>query len=198
MKIIGLTGGIATGKNAVAAMLAEMGAVVIDADQLARDAVAPGTRAYQQIVECFWPQVLSADGALDRQALRELVFCDPQRRQQLESLVHPAIKELALQRFADERQRGTQVLVYMAPLLIEAGAVDRVDEVWVVTLRSEVQLERLLARDGCSRELSQQMIAAQMPLTEKECYGVVVIDNSADLATTRKQVESAWQRRIAV
>lgn len=198
MKIIGLTGGIATGKNAVAAMLAEMGAVVIDADQLARDAVAPGTRAYQQIVECFGPQVLSADGALDRQALRELVFCDPQRRQQLESLVHPAIKELALQRFADERQRGTQVLVYMAPLLIEAGAVDRVDEVWVVTLRPEVQLERLLARDGCSRELSQQMIAAQMPLTEKECYGVVVIDNSADLATTRKQVESAWQRRIAV
>ncbi len=198
MKIIGLTGGIATGKNAVAAMLAELGAVVIDADQLARDAVAPGTRALQQIVKCFGLQVLSADGGLERQALRELVFCDSQRRQQLESLVHPAIKELALQRFADEQQRGTQVLVYMAPLLIEAGAVDRVDEVWVVTLRPEVQLERLLARDGCSRELSQQMIAAQMPLTEKECYGVVVIDNSADLATTRKQVESAWQRRIAV
>lgn len=196
MKIIGLTGGIATGKNAVASVLAELGAVVIDADQLARDAVAPGTRALQQIIKLFGPQVVSTDGLLDRQAMRELVFNDPQRRQQLEAIVHPAIKELALQRFADERQRGTQVVIYMAPLLIEAEAVDRVDEVWVVTLRPEVQLQRLVARDGCSRELGQQMIDAQMPLAEKEHYGVVVIDNSTDLETTRQQVEAAWQRRI--
>lgn len=196
MKIIGLTGGIATGKNAVASVLAELGAVVIDADQLARDAVAPGTRALQQITKLFGPQVVSTDGLLDRQAMRELVFNDPQRRQQLEAIVHPAIKELALQRFADERQRGTQVVIYMAPLLIEAEAVDRVDEVWVVTLRPEVQLQRLVARDGCSKELGQQMIDAQMPLTEKERYGVVVIDNSTDLETTRQQVEAAWQRRI--
>lgn len=196
MKIIGLTGGIATGKNAVASVLAELGAVVIDADQLARDAVAPGTRALQQITKLFGPQVVSTDGLLDRQAMRELVFNDPQRRQQLEAIVHPAIKELALQRFADERQRGTQVVIYMAPLLIEAEAVDRVDEVWVVTLRPEVQLQRLVARDGCSRELGQQMIDAQMPLAEKERYGVVVIDNSTDLETTRQQVEAAWQRRI--
>lgn len=197
MKIIGLTGGIATGKNAVADMLADLGAVVIDADQLARDAVAPGTGVLQQIIAQFGPQMLAADGTLDRQAMRGLVFQDPQRRRQLEALVHPAIKHLALQRFAEERQSGTQVVVYMAPLLIEAGAVDRVDEVWVVKLQPEVQLQRLMTRDGCSSELAQQMISAQMPLAEKERYGTVVIDNSADLATTRRQVISAWQRRIA-
>lgn len=196
MKIIGLTGGIATGKNAVAAMLAEMGAVVIDADQLARDAVAPGTRALQQIVESFGPQALSTDGTLNRQAMRELVFCDSRCRQQLESLVHPAIKELALQRFADERQRGAQVVVYMAPLLIEAGAVDRVDEIWVVTVRPEVQLARLMARDSCSLQQAEAMIASQMPLAEKERFGVVVIDNSLSLEVTRRQVETAWLQRI--
>lgn len=196
MKIIGLTGGIATGKNAVADMLADLGAVVIDADQLARDAVAPGTGALQQIIEQFGLQLLAADGTLDRQAMRGLVFQEPQRRRQLEVIVHPAIKHLALQRFAEERQRGTQVVVYMAPLLIEAGAVDRVDEIWVVTVRPEVQLARLMARDGCSLQQAERIITAQLPLAEKERFGVVVIDNSSSLEVTRRQVAAAWQQRI--
>lgn len=198
MKIIGLTGGIATGKNAVACMLAELGAQVIDADQLARDVVTPETPALLQITELFGSQVVSVDGLLDRQAMREMVFNDPHRRQQLEAIVHPAIKQLALQRFADERQRGTQVVVYMAPLLIEAQASDRVDEIWVVTVRPEVQLERLMARDGSSRQQAEQIIAAQMPLAEKERFGVVVIDNSSSLEATRRQVETAWQQRIGL
>lgn len=196
MLTIGLTGGIATGKSSVAAFLAELGAEVIDADQLARDAVAPGTASLQRIVELFGQQALQPDGSLNRQAVRELVFNEPDRRQQLEAILHPAIKELALQQIEQARIRGSRVVVYMAPLLIEAKATDRVDEIWVVTVRPEVQLERLMARDGCSRPQAEQIIAAQMPLAEKKRFGVVVIDNSSSLEETRHQVEAAWQQRI--
>jgi len=198
MKIIGLTGGIATGKTTVARFMEQLGAVVIDADQLARDAVTPGAPALLRISQQFGAAVLQADGTLDRQAMRRLVFDDDAKRQQLEAILHPAIKQLALQRMAAARDSGAQVAVYMAPLLIEAGATDRVDEIWVVTLRPEVQLERLMARDNCSREQAGQIIATQMPLTEKEGYGVVVIDNSGTQEETGQQVLTAWQQRIAV
>jgi len=198
MKIIGLTGGIATGKTTVAQFMEQLGAVVIDADQLSRDVVAPGSLTLSKVVELFGPAVLSADGRLDRQAMRRLVFSDTGKRQQLEAILHPAIKQLALQRLAAVRDSGAQVAVYMAPLLIEAGATDRVDEIWVVTLRPEVQLERLMARDRCNREQAEQIIAAQMPLAEKEGYGVVVIDNSGTQEETGQQVRAAWQQRIAV
>lgn len=196
MLTIGLTGGIATGKSSVAALLAEHGAEVIDADQLARDAVAPGTAALQRIVDLFGQQALLPDGSLNRQAVREMVFNEPTRRQQLEAILHPAIKELALQQIEQARIRGSRVVVYMAPLLIEARATDRVDEIWVVTVRPEVQLARLMARDGCNQKQAEQIIAAQMPLAEKERFGVVVIDNSSSLEETRRQVEAAWQQRI--
>lgn len=198
MKIIGLTGGIATGKSTVATMLSERGAVVIDADQLSRDVVLPGSLVLQQIVSLFGARVLDEDGSLNRVVLREQVFQDDEKRRQLESIMHPAIKELALQRLADARRSGANVVVYMAPLLIEAGATDRVDEIWVVTVRPEVQLDRLTKRDSCSQEQAQQIVAAQMPLAEKERYGVVVIDNSSDLATTKRQVNMAWQQRVSV
>lgn len=196
MLTIGLTGGIATGKSSVAALLAEHGAEVIDADQLARDAVAPGTAALQRIVDLFGQQALLPDGSLNRQAVREMVFNEPARRQQLEAILHPTIKELALQQIEQARIRGCDVVVYMAPLLIEARATDRVDEIWVVTVRPEVQLARLMARDGCNQKQAEQIIAAQMPLAEKERFGVVVIDNSSSLEETRRQVEAAWQQRI--
>ena len=196
MLTIGLTGGIATGKSSVAALLAEHGAEVIDADQLARDAVAPGTAALQRIVDLFGQQALLPDGSLNRQAVREMVFNEPTRRQQLEAILHPTIKELALQQIEQARIRGSRVVVYMAPLLIEARATDRVDEIWVVTVRPEVQLARLMARDGCNQKQAEQIIAAQMPLAEKERFGVVVIDNSSSLEETRRQVEAAWQQRI--
>jgi len=198
MKIIGLTGGIATGKTTVARFLEELGAVVIDADQLSRDLVAAGSPTLARVVELFGPAVLTPDGSLDRQAVRGLVFGDQAKRKQLEAIMHPAIKVMSEQRLADARAGGAAVAVYMAPLLIEAQATDRVDEIWVVTLQPEVQLERLMTRDRCSREAARQIIAAQMPLAEKESYGVVVIDNSGSLEKTRKQVQTAWLQRIAV
>lgn len=196
MKIIGLTGGIATGKSTVARLLAEHGARIIDADQLSREVVAPGSPALARIAEMFGPEVISADGTLDRQGVRRLVFSDPARRRALEALLHPAIAALARIRLEEARQAGAPVAVYMAPLLIEAGATDRVDEIWVVTVRPEVQLARLMARDHCTLEQARQIVAAQMPLTEKERFGLVVIENSGSLEETARQVDTAWRRRI--
>lgn len=196
MKIIGLTGGIATGKSSVATILKGYGATIIDADLLAREAVAPGSSTLAQISALFGPQTLHTDGSLNRETVRTLVFADPGKRKQLEAILHPAIKELALQRIRAAQETGATVVVYMAPLLIEANATDRVDEIWVVTVRAEIQLERLMARDNCSREQAEQIVAAQMPLSEKERFGDVVIDNSGDLDNTRKQVATAWQQRI--
>lgn len=197
MRVIGLTGGIATGKSTVAKMLEALGATVIDADQLSREVVAPGSPTLARVVELFGPQCLAEDGTLDRGVLRQVIFADQDRRRQLEALLHPAIRVLAEARLDSARSAGSAVAVYMAPLLIEAGATDRVDEVWVVTLHAEEQLRRLMARDACSREQAQQIVAAQMPLADKQRYGVVVIDNSGSLDTTRQQVEAAWHERIA-
>jgi len=197
MKIIGLTGGIATGKTSVARFLGALGAEIVDADQLAREVVQPGSPALLKIRDLFGHQVLQEDGSLNRQAVRDRVFSDAGKRLQLEAIMHPAIKKLALEKLDAARRCGSEVAVYMAPLLIEAGATDRVDEVWVVTLRSEVQVSRLMSRDNCSREQAEQIIAAQMPLVEKERFGVVVIENSGSLEETRRQVELAWQQRIA-
>ncbi len=197
MKTIGLTGGIATGKSTVARFLMEMGAIVIDADQLAREAVTPGYPALQQLVELFGTGLLLPDGTLDRSKLRKHVFANPEKLKQLESIIHPCIKQLAINRLEMARQSGAPAAVYMAPLLIEAGATDRVDEIWVVTAMADVQLKRLIERDKCDIEHTKQIISAQMPLEEKEQYGVVVIDNSGDIESTRHQVQDAWNKRIA-
>lgn len=196
MKIIGLTGGIATGKSTVAKILAQLGATIIDADQLSRDVVAPKSPVLQQIATKFGSELIQEDGNLNRQQMRDLVFNDHVRRKQLEAILHPAIKDLALQKLAQARQSGAKVAVYMAPLLIEAGATDRVDEIWVVTADQEVQVQRLMERDSCSRQQATQIIAAQMPLTEKEGFGQVVINNSHSLAETTCQVHKAWQQRV--
>lgn len=177
MRVIGLTGGIASGKSFVATLLEKQGIPVVDADQLAREVVLPGTDALRQIVTCFGAQVLDTAGVLNRMALAEIVFTDPSARIQLEAIVHPAIKILAEQRLVELQQRGEPVAVYMAPLLIEAGATGRVDEIWVVYLDRETQLKRLMKRDGISLEDAEQRLAAQMPMEKKAGYGRIVIDN---------------------
>ena len=198
MHVIGLTGGIATGKSSVATMLEELGAFVIDADQLSRDVVASGSPVLSEICHCFGEDMLLQNGTLNRQKLRNLIFADQKKRQQLEAILHPAIRLLALFRLEQARQAGTKVVIYMAPLLIESGATDRVDEVWVVTVQPEVQLERLMRRDTCNRDQAMQIITAQMPLAEKVRHGSTVIDNSGSLEATREQVLVAWQQRIGL
>ena len=194
--VIGLTGGIATGKSSIARFFQDKGAAVIDADQLAREAVDPGSRGLAEVVAAFGTGVLAQDGRLDRKQLGVSVFSDSRKRIQLEGILHPEIKRLAEERIAFAAATGHRVVFYMAPLLIEAGVTDRVDEVWVVTVRPEVQLERLLLRDGISRDEAQCMIDSQMPLADKEKYGRVVIDNSGTPEETGKRLAEIWVQEI--
>jgi dephospho-CoA kinase len=195
IRVIGLTGGIATGKSSVARFFSERGIPVIDADQLARDAVRPGSPALAQITELFGEEILQHDGSLNRTRLGELIFSDTEKRRLLESILHPEIRKLSEERIAQAAANGHRYLVYMAPLLIEAGATDRVDDIWVVTVRPEIQLERLMLRDGISREQAEQRIRSQMPLSEKERFGSVVIDNSGTEADTLRLLEAAWKNK---
>lgn len=194
IRIIGLTGGIATGKSTAARFFAERGIPVVDADQLARDAVSPGSSALGQIVGHFGEGVLTPEGFLDRKRLGSMIFSDPGRRRLLEGILHPAIRQLADEAVARAAAAGHQRIVYMAPLLIEAGAIDRVDTVWVVTVRPEIQLERLMKRDGINREQAQLIIGSQMPLHEKERFGDAVIDNSGSETETLKALAALWSK----
>lgn len=196
IRVIGLTGGIATGKSSVALFFAERGIPVIDADQLARDAVPPGSPALERLVALFGREILTHDGLLDRKRLGALAFSEPEKRRQLEGILHPEIRKLAEERIAQAAEAGHRRLIYMAPLLIEAGATDRVDDIWVVTVGSEIQLERLMRRDGISRELAERIVSSQMPLSQKERYGSVVIDNSGTEEQTRLVLETVWKQEI--
>ena len=192
-RVIGLTGGIGSGKSTVAKMLAEKGAVVVDADRLAREVVAPGQPAFEKIVETFGRGVLRPDGTLDRKALGEIVFRDPEARRRLEAITHPRIAERAQQELEAARSRGAPVAVYEAALLVEKGLGDAFDGLVVVTTDPKTQVDRILARDGLSREEALARIAAQLPLEEKAKAATWVIDNSGSLAETRRQVDALWE-----
>ncbi len=196
MRIIGLTGGIASGKSMVARILEGLGGVIIDADQLAREVVAPGEPAYLAIVDEFGEEILNPDRTLDRRAIGRIVFADPAARRCLERITHPAIASLAEKKLAALREAGVSVVFYMAPLLIEAGVTSRVDEVWVVYADQETQIARLMQRDGISRAEALQRLAAQMPMAEKCTYGKVVIDNRGTPEETERQVRDIWVKEI--
>ena len=197
MRIIGLTGGIASGKTTVARMLAELGAIVVDADQISREAVMPGSAALAALVEEFGSDILLPDGTLDRARVARTVFHDPAARKRLEAILHPAIRQLADQKLTELRKVGTEVVLYVAPLLIEAGAVSRVDEIWVVHVDQATQISRLMSRDGLTEQEALQRIAAQMPMEEKRKYGKVVIENGQGIDQTAKQVKQIWEREVA-
>lgn len=192
--ILGITGNIASGKSTVADFFAEAGARVLSADQLAREVVRPGGPVLEQIVARFGVGVLKPDGGLDRAALGELVFADPDARRELNAMTHPAIAVLAEQRLSELDRRGDSLVVYEAPLLFEAGAEARVDRVLVVTIAPEVQLQRLMQRDALDESAARQRIAAQMPEAEKVRRADYVIDNSGSLAACRRQVEELVAR----
>jgi len=196
MKVIGLTGGIASGKSSVAKTLEKLGAAVVDADQLAREVVKPDEPAYIAIIAEFGEQILNPDRTIDRAALGKLVFADVAARKRLERITHPAIGRRAAKKLAELEQAGVQMVFYMAPLLIEAGITSRVDEIWVIYVDEETQLQRLMQRDLISREEALQRLAAQMPMAEKVKYGKVVIDNSGTLDETERQVQEAWEKLV--
>lgn len=194
--ILGVTGGIASGKSTVVALLADLGAQVVSADQLSRDLVEPGQPALAALVRRFGETILNPDGTLDRKGLGSLVFADSEARRDLEAILHPAIAELSQQRLqqAVDQVGADGLVVYEAPLLYEAGAEDRVDRVLTVTVAEEVQLQRLMARDQCDAVAAQQRIDAQMPQEEKARRADYILDNSADLATLKTKVHQLFDQ----
>ena len=196
MRVIGLTGGVASGKSTVARLFEERGIEVIDADQLSRQAVLPGSEGLRAVVEAFGADILNSDGGLDRKKLGQRIFADRRLRSTLEQILHPVIRQLSEERLQQAAAEGRKVVVYMAPLLIEAGAVDRVDEIWVVSVHPDVQLQRLMVRDGIGREAAERIIASQMPLAEKERHAGVVIDNNGSPEETVCRVKDILKREL--
>ncbi|HVD18707.1 MAG TPA: dephospho-CoA kinase [Propionibacteriaceae bacterium] len=186
---VGLTGGIASGKSLVAAELAARGAIIIDADVLAREVVEPGTPALAAIVERFGPQILS-DGQLDRSRLAEMVFADPVARRDLERIVHPAVRARAaeLERAADP----AAVVVHVIPLLVETGQQEDFDVVVTVDVDHETQIRRLMARNGFSLAEAESRIAAQASREARLAASDVVVDNTADVDLLRAQITAVW------
>jgi len=199
MKVIGLTGGIATGVSTVAQMFREMGAVVIEADQIAREVVTPGTDAYRAIVEAFGKKVLQRDGTIDRRRLGETIFKDQAARRRLNAITHPPIRrriQEEVERLRDERPEA--IVMVDIPLLLDTSGPEAfdLDAVIVVTASPEVQVDRLRARDKISQEEAERRVASQRPAAEKAAEADWVIDNSGALDETRKQVELLWQELI--
>ncbi len=182
---VGLTGGIASGKSAVAEMFAGLGVPVIDTDRIARDVVSPGSPALEEIAAAFGAEVLLADGSLDRAQLRKIVFSEAARRKQLEAITHPRIG-VAME--AQCRQAGGPYQLVVVPLLIESGLDQRVDRVLVVDCPEELQLRRLMTRDGESAAHAKQVLAAQLSRAERLARADDVVDNSGSLTETRRRV----------
>jgi dephospho-CoA kinase len=193
MRVLGLSGGIGSGKSLVAQFFRELGAEVIDADQLAREVVEPGQPALEEIKRTFGDDVLLADGRLNRPALANRIFGDPSARERLNAITHPRIRK----RMAEEvikRAGRSGVLILDIPLLYESGRQDQVEKVIVVWVDRATQLARLMLRDGLSQREAQQRIEAQLPLDEKRERADQVIDNSGSPEQTRRQVEAIYRR----
>lgn len=194
MRVIGLTGSIASGKSAVAKMLEEKGAYLLDADMLAREVVEPGQPAWQEIVDWLGKSILGADQKIDRAKLADLVFNDRQMLEKLNKIVHPRVSARFV--FLSEKIKEKDpdaVIVYDVPLLIEAGMQGFVDLVLLAYVPREVQLARLQSRDSLNRSGAELRLKAQMPLEEKRNYADVIIDNSGTLAETARQVDQFWE-----
>lgn len=192
---IGLTGSIATGKSTVTNMLKELGAFVIDCDKTARDVVAPGTRGLAKIEEAFGKEAIAADGFMDRVYIGDLVFRNPEMKKRLENILFPLIFEaLNEELLCLEREGATPVVFLDMPLLYEVKYDSYVDEVWLVYVPFEVQLSRLMKRNGYTKEEALLRIYSQISVDKKKSLAQQVIDNSGTLEDTKEQVRSLWER----
>jgi dephospho-CoA kinase len=194
--ILGLTGNIASGKSTVAGELKKRGAQIVDADQLARDVVRLGAPTLKAIAEEFGSEVLSESGELNRELLGALIFADEQARLKLNALIHPAIAALARERLRAACASSPPLVVYDAPLLYEVGAESNVDCVLVVRIDPQVQLSRLMERNGLTELEARQRMDAQMPQHEKVARAAYIIDNSGTLEQTLEQLDRLWSELV--
>ena len=188
MKLVGLTGGIASGKSAVAKILARLGAAIVDADVLSREVVAPGHDGWKEIVATFGDEVLQADQNLDRQKLRTLIFNNPDARKQLEAIIHPRVRALAERRIREHGEAGYAVVVYEVPLLFEGNLQEWLRPVILVACNVDIQRQRLQQRDGLDAAAAQKHIDAQMSLEDKRKLADYVIENDGSLVDLESQV----------
>ena len=192
MLIVGLTGNIASGKSTVARLLSERGATIIDADMLARRTVDPGTPAHTAILKRWGGAVVSADGTIDREALRRIVFKTPVELEALNEIVHPHVRALRDELIEQARERGDQIVVCDIPLLFERGLVEEFDRIVLVDAPREVRLERLVRERKLEHADAMEMITAQMPSELKRARANYVIDNTSTLQVLSERVEEMW------
>jgi len=193
-KVIGLTGGIGSGKSTVSQFLAELGAVILDADKVGHEAFKPNTEAWREVVAAFGQEILSPDGEIDRKKLGEIVFGQPESLLRLNQIMHPRMYEMMKARIEEYRQQGVAVVVLEAALLIEASWTSLVDEVWI-TVASEARiLERLKEQRGLAEEQTLARIRSQLPSEERIKHADVVINNDGDLDAVKAKVNELWAR----
>jgi dephospho-CoA kinase len=190
--LVALTGNIASGKSEVTRMLEKRGATIVDADELSREAVLPGSRALQRIVDRWGNGVLKPDGSLDRDALRNIVFNDPDQLEELNGIVHPEVNNLRERELDRARVRGDRIVVCVIPLLFEKHLAERFDRIVLVDAPRPVRLERLVATRGLDEAEAMNMIAAQMPAELKSARADHVIENTGSLKNLERAVEKVW------
>lgn len=192
--VIGLTGSIATGKSTVASMFMDLGIPVIDADRIAREVVEPGEEAYKKVVETFGEEILLEDRSLNRPKLGRIVFSDEEKRNQLNSIVHPAIRKRMLEKRDAYLKNGEDCVVLDIPLLFESKLEHFVDKIIVVYVDEDVQLKRLLERNQLTKEEALQRIRSQMPVKDKIELADAVIDNNGTIEHSFKQLKEILQK----
>ncbi|MGZ3428544.1 MAG: dephospho-CoA kinase [Polyangia bacterium] len=197
MRVIGLTGGIASGKSTAARTLADLGARIVDADQVARDVVAPGQPALAEIARSFGKEMLQPDGTLDRKRLGAVIFADADKRRALNAITHPRIAAETQARLAQLRAEGVPVAVYEAALLVENGVHHGLDGLILVACDEATQLARLMGRDGYVEADARARIAAQAPMADKIAAATWVVDTSGPLADTKKQLARVWEEILS-
>lgn len=190
--IIGLTGGIASGKSTVSNYLAELGAIIIDADKIAHEIMEKGKTAYWQVIEAFGREILAENGEIDRSRLGKIVFNNLEKKKILEEITHPQVIREMREKIEEYRAEN-KVIVLDVPLLFEAGLDIMVDETWVVYVDRETQLQRLIARDGLSYEEANKRIQAQMSLEKKRVLADFVINNKGNIEDLKRQVLLKWR-----
>jgi dephospho-CoA kinase len=197
LKLIGLTGGAGSGKSTVSAMLKELGAIVIDADEAAHAAYEPGSPGFEAVVREFGPEYVR-DGRIDRARLGELVFHDDAARHRLNAIVHPLVRDWMAARTAEAVEGGAEVVVQDVPLLFENGLERLYSTIVLVYVPEALQVQRLVEGRGLSEERAKAMIASQMPIENKRMLAAHLVDNSGSREATRGQVDRIWREALAV
>ena len=196
MLVIGLTGGIGTGKSEAARHMVELGAELIDADVVGHEAYKPNTEAWQRVVEAFGEGILTPNGEIDRRSLGAIVFSDPEQLSRLNGIMHPLMARMVQEKIEGFSEQGAQVVIVEAALLFEAGWNSLVEEVWVTDAPEVSVVGRLVQRNGMSEEEAHKRVSAQMSRTERLSRADIVIDNSADVEGMQRAIDELWATRV--